>query len=675
MYYASFGIMALIHHLIINYDAIKTGRKAPKYGPHFRYRQFLNSILIFYMADFLWGFLEKSKIRSLLYADTVLFFATMALSVLLWTRYVVAFLDKNGIKAKSFLGAGWFIFGFVILHLIINFFNPVIFTITEDTEYIPKFGRYFLLAAQFLLFFLITVYSLVVSLKTSGRDRIHYRAICLSGGAMTLFIVLQSLDPFAPFYTIGCFFANCLIHVFVEEDEKREQDKITEDAKKDRERYSQISASLAQDYDAIYYINIETGAYFEVSSSETYESIEVKKQGTDFFADARANARKFAHLDDRDFAESMYDRETILSNIKKGRNSYSYKYRIIINGASRFFSFVVMLSDDKKHLVLCSKDIQDTITAETAMREKEKEQITFSQIAESLASNYDAIYYVNPATGMYRGFSSNNLYGELRVDESGDDFFSDAVKNVSQIIHPQDRDRLLAVIDKDYMISALERKKQFVIEYRLIIDDQSQHTRLTARKSSDGKHLIIGVENIDEEVKREKEHLRALNTEKELARRDELTGIRNKTAFSELEKSVQSNIDNGMDYLPFALAVCDLNDLKNINDTKGHKAGDEYIQSSAKLLCEIFAHSPVFRIGGDEFAIFLSGSDYTSRKQLLNELHEKVHANIDKHDGPVIAAGMSEYDPKHDSNVDDIFKRADHLMYEDKRELKQQQTQ
>ena len=80
----------------------------------------------------------------------------------------------------------------------------------------------------------------------------------------------------------------------------------------------------------------------------------------------------------------------------------------------------------------------------------------------------------------------------------------------------------------------------------------------------------------------EKQHLKALNTEKELARRDELTGVKNKTAYKELEKSVQSNIDNGMDYLPFGLVVCDTNDLKRINDTKGHAAGDEYLKKCTK---------------------------------------------------------------------------------------------
>lgn len=121
---------------------------------------------------------------------------------------------------------------------------------------------------------------------------------------------------------------------------------------------------------------------------------------------------------------------------------------------------------------------------------------------------------------------------------------------------------------------------------------------------------------------------------------------------------------------PFVIAVCDFNALKMINDTKGHMAGDEYIISSAKFLCNIFDHSPVFRIGGDEFAIFLSGQDYDSRKKLIENLHTIALKNCDRHEGPISVVGIAEYDPAGDSNVDGIFERADNMMYEDKRELK-----
>ena len=670
MYYASIGILAVLHHIIINYDILKNGRKFPKEGSHYKYTQFLTIIFVFYVADLSWGFLTETNIRWLAYADTVLFFASMALSVLLWTRYVVAFLNKRGVRSAAFKAAGWLIFGFVILHLIVNFFNPIIFTFTEEMEYIPGSARYMLLGLQFLLFVLISLYSFFVLFKTQGRDKVHYRAICLSGAVMAFFICIQSLYPLMPFYTIGCFFANCLIHVFVEEDEKREQSKEKEKVEKEKEIYNQISNSLAENYEVIYYIDIESGEYREISSSKMYESMNIPKLNDNFYDVTHVNILKYVHPDDRKFALRMFEKETMLKNLES-KKSFGFKYRVMINGQPRFYRFTLMFADDRKHFVLCEKDIQDTVTAETEMREKQKVNVTFGQIAESLASNYDVIYYINIRTGDYAGYTSQNLYGKLKVNESGEEFFKVARENTLKIIHPHDRERILQVFDKDYLLSSLESKKQVSIEYRMIIDDNPQHTRMNIRKSSDGNHFIICVENIDDEVRKEKEHLRVLNTEKELARRDELTSTRNKTAFNELQQSVQENIDKGMNYLPFAIVVCDLNDLKKVNDTEGHKAGDDYIKASAKLLCDIFDHSPVFRIGGDEFAIFLSGSDFSARHELVFKLHNHSVENIDKHNGPVIAVGMSDYVPDKDTSFTEVFERADKLMYEDKRELKQ----
>ncbi len=125
-----------------------------------------------------------------------------------------------------------------------------------------------------------------------------------------------------------------------------------------------------------------------------------------------------------------------------------------------------------------------------------------------------------------------------------------------------------------------------------------------------------------------------------------------------------------MDYLEFGLVVCDSNNLKQINDTLGHAAGDEYIKSSARLLCDIFVHSPVFRVGGDEFIIFLRGTDFTCRLELMEKLRGQVLENKRTGTGVVLASGMSEYRSESDNFVSDIFERADKEMYEDKRRLK-----
>ena len=257
------------------------------------------------------------------------------------------------------------------------------------------------------------------------------------------------------------------------------------------------------------------------------------------------------------------------------------------------------------------------------------------------------------------------------MKKRGDDFFADCQNDILQIVHRNDREMVMDFLKKENLEKALDTYKSSILDYRIMNGNKAHYVRLTVRKTSDDSHYIIGIENVDDEIQKEKQHLKALLTEKELARRDELTGVKNKNAYHELEKSVQENIENGLDYLTFALVVCDANNLKQINDTEGHVAGDEYIKSSAKLLCDIFVHSPVFRVGGDEFVVFLRSNDFTNREKLMKTLRDRVEENVRTGQRPILASGMAEYIPSTDSMVSDIFDRADKEMYENKERLKQ----
>ena len=342
----------------------------------------------------------------------------------------------------------------------------------------------------------------------------------------------------------------------------------------------------------------------------------------------------------------------------------------MIDGHPKHFQFTVMRANDDKHFVLYEKDIEDEITAENMRLENQKKHVTFSQIAEILAVNYDVIYYVDAKDSSYISYECRNIYGQLDVQKSGNDFFEDSRNDVLRIVHDSDRELALGFINKDHIITTLTDKKSCSIDYRVVAFQQTHYVRMTVRKTTNGTHFIIGIENIDDEIKREKQHLKALNTEKELARRDELTGVKNKTAYNELEKSVQDNINNGMEPLPFALVVCDTNNLKKINDTQGHAAGDEYIKKSTTLLCDTFVHSPVFRIGGDEFIVFLTGSDYSNKEPLFKKLRAQIRKNLQSGNGPILASGMAEYTPQSDTLVSEIFNRADKDMYKNKHDLK-----
>ncbi len=111
--------------------------------------------------------------------------------------------------------------------------------------------------------------------------------------------------------------------------------------------------------------------------------------------------------------------------------------------------------------------------------------------------------------------------------------------------------------------------------------------------------------------------------------------------------------------------------LKQINDTYGHDKGDLYLQSSCRLICRIFQNSPVFRIGGDEFAVILEKDDYANRDDLVSKFR-KEREDIAKTveipwEQANVTMGMAEYDPENDLAVIDVARRADQRMYENKR--------
>ena len=384
MYYASFGMLALIIHFIINFNIFKSAgdRNAPPAKK--RYTSFLLSLTAYLITDILWGILYEWQLITLCYADTVVYFLSMSLSVFLWIRFVIVRIDKNSTVSRLIGFAGWTFFISKIIVIIVNFFIPVLFYFDAEKNYCPSFVRYIMLIAQIILFMSSAGYSLAASAKTTGKVKVHNTIVGLAGIIMTAFIFLQVMYPLLPFYAIGSLIVICIVHVFVTENELK------------------------------------------------------------------------------------------------------------------------------------------TYSAE-------------------------------------------------------------------------------------------------------------------------------------------------LGTAKHLAYTDTLTGLKNYHAYSEATDIIDMRIEKG-ELRDFAVAVFDLNNLKQINDTLGHEAGDDYIRSAADIICQHFEFSPVFRIGGDEFVAFLENFDYDDRQSIterFNALMEKNH----KAGKIVVSCGIGEYKPDEDRDFHSIFKRADKEMYECKRRL------
>lgn len=385
MYYASIGIIALIVHVIINFEALRKVEKTSGNLTRLRYRQYLIAIILYYCADAMWGFLYGAGLITATYVDTILFFFAMALSVLLWTRTVVTFTGNKGWVGKFLVGCGMTIFVFQLVILVVNLFTPVVFTFDANKEYVALPMRYVTLLMQMILFFGVAVYAMIMAIRSKGEKMSHYRTVAFSSIIMAVFIALQMNYPLLPLYSLGCLFGSCMIHTFV------------------------------------------------------------------------------------------------------------YK-------------------------------------------------------------------------------------------------------------------------DKDI------------------------------------------------------EHNRQMETVSQKAYKDGLTGVRNKLAYLEALADIETSLENGS-LKEYGVVVFDLNGLKIINDTMGHEAGDAYIKEACALICQQFDHSPIFRIGGDEFVAILKGCDYENREELESSFRETIDEN-QKNGSVVVSSGMSTYIPGKDESYNDVFKRADELMYQRKQALK-----
>lgn len=430
--------------------------------------------------------------------------------------------------------------------------------------------------------------------------------------------------------------------------------------------FNRIAEALLCDYSSVYYVDGVTNEYVTYSLDPKFRSLKIEMEGKDFFKNLIPDSEKVVHPDDWHVFKKDIQKENLLRDMNNG-TMQSIVYRLMIGGQPVYHELRLIrgMSKVDEYFILGVKNIDRQVRMQQEAERLDNERRIYNQIAESLASRYDTIYYVDSVTNYYIEFSASNQYKELNIPKEGEDFFSESFKNISMYIHPEDKDRVLSALEKDYVIDKLKTERHYVLEYRLHIGEEFQYTRLSIMWANDLRHIIMGVEDISEERKRDI----ALRNANQRAMSDELTGVKNMNAYQDAETDLQRMIDSGS-CQPFALLICDLNDLKKVNDTRGHKAGDEYIRAACRMICRIFAHSPVFRIGGDEFAVVLRKNDYTDRSQLLESLRTEVNGNIGIEAAPIVASGLADYDSSLHQNVRQVFDLADSRMYENKKSLK-----
>ncbi|MCR4628343.1 MAG: diguanylate cyclase [Clostridium sp.] len=674
MSYSVIGLLASGILLIENQDILLGKNKMYEQNAWKTYRAFLFAVLGYYLTDVLWGVADFERLWWPMFLDTSLYFIAMAAGVLLLTKYIVIYLDQEKSQGWLFVLAGRLIATLVVLLTAVNCFNPVLFFIDPDGRYYPMQGRYVILSLQILLMIMISAYafSAIIHHGDEPKNRRRYRTLGLFGMTMGICLFLQVLDPFLPFYSVGYMLGTCLLRAVIIEDEKAELHRRLETeyekARSANTSYSHITKALAHGYMTLVYVNLENGKFIEYQT-DMENAIPVEKvYDKDFFTESRRIIEKYVHPDDR----SMMEQAVSPEQLQKEQTGRILTCRLMEGKGPTYVSMKISRMDDENSIVIGVTDIDGQVQERRILERMKEEKIIYGRI-HALTGDFLCIWIISPDKGYYREYSTSELFATLGLPKDGKDFFNNTRDLAYTYIYPEDQNRFLKNFTRERVLNEIEKNGIFTMSYRMIIEDKTVHVQLKAaiQNEEDGPRLMVGISNIEDQVRRENEYAEHLAKAQHEALLDALTGVRNKHAYLETEKQINQQIKDGS-VQPFALVILDVNDLKKVNDEQGHQAGDQYLRDACRIICDIFKHSPVFRIGGDEFAVIAQGPDYDDIETLVGKMNDHNAEAVYSGD-IVVACGMSKY--AQDDLAASIFKRADENMYDNKKELKKKRSE
>ncbi|MBQ2100008.1 MAG: transporter substrate-binding domain-containing protein [Lachnospiraceae bacterium] len=436
--------------------------------------------------------------------------------------------------------------------------------------------------------------------------------------------------------------------------------------------FTHIAQALAHGYMELYYVDLNTEEFIEYRTDEEKGTLVETKRGWHFFEACEDDIEARVVDEDKEAVKKALDRRTLIDALDQN-NIFMMTGRFIGEDGPSYVSVkVTRMQDDDRYVILGLMDINDQMQEHNAVAKVREEKTAYNRIS-ALAGDFFCIYVVVPETGQYREFTATAAFDDYERLKEGANFFADARVQSLRMIHQEDQSRFVAAVTRENILNEVKRNGIFTLSYRLLMGGEPRYVQLKAAlvEEPEGPRLIIGINDVDAQVRQEEEYGKRLAQARIEANIDALTGVKNRNAYRIYEERLNAQIE--MNRAPgFAITILDVNDLKKVNDTLGHKAGDQYLRDACKIICTTFKRSPVFRVGGDEFAVLSQGDDY----ERIDELIEQMNAHNEEaiqNGGIVIAVGMARYGGE--EKVAPIYERADQTMYENKSDLKARKKQ
>ena len=316
-----------------------------------------------------------------------------------------------------------------------------------------------------------------------------------------------------------------------------------------------------------------------------------------------------------------------------------------------YFAAVVDKFRDIVGILVIGQDLRLTRQLEQRIEEKDRVELALraseAKYRDLFENANDVIYThgvdgkllsVNKATEKLFGFSRNDIANYTAMD-----FLIPEQHQAVIELFNQNKDHLQPVYYELSVVNTRGERYELDVSRRLIFENSNvAEYQCIARDVTERKRM-------EEKLKY-------------LSMHDSLTGLYNRAYFSEELSRLESGRCD-----PVGIIVCDLDDLKKTNDSIGHDAGDEMINTVVRLIQSCFRTNDVIaRIGGDEFAIVLPNSDEDVCTYLVAKMKSAMaeHNKISPHIIGVSAGFAIRLSTL--QKLDEVLKQADYAMYVDK---------
>ena len=291
---------------------------------------------------------------------------------------------------------------------------------------------------------------------------------------------------------------------------------------------ARVAQALAADYFCIYYVNTKNNKFIEYSASEEYRALGLPRSGEDFISFSRERFESIIYPEDQERFLDGFVKEKIISELD-AHGIYKLAFRLMFNGVPTYVQLKVtrMIEKEGSHIVIGISSVDEQMKAMEAFEMAHHASITFGRVATALAGDYFSIYVVDLDTDHFVEYSATKEFDTLGVEKNGEDFFNLSRRNMSRLIYEDDRERFMGTFYREKIMSILERDKIFTMKYRLVFGDTPVWVSMKATllEDNDGRHLIIGTNNIEAQMEREAEYQRRVREARTSARNDFLANM------------------------------------------------------------------------------------------------------------------------------------------------------